>query len=57
MANVSVYNMEGNQVGEIELNDAVFGVEVNENLSAQGSSCSACSITVREHRAQRHVLK
>ena len=32
MANVSVYNIEGNQVGEIELNDAVFGVEINEHL-------------------------
>ena len=32
MANVSVYNMQGNEVGTIELNDAVFGVEVNENL-------------------------
>ena len=32
MAKVSVYNMEGNQVGEIELDDAVFGVEVNEHL-------------------------
>ena len=32
MAKLSVYNLEGNQVGEIELNDAVFGVEVNENL-------------------------
>ena len=32
MANVSVYNIEGNQVGEIELSDAVFGVEVNEHL-------------------------
>ena len=32
MAKLSVYNIEGNQVGEIELNDAVFGVEVNENL-------------------------
>ena len=32
MSKVSVYNMEGNQVGEIELNDAVFGVEVNEHL-------------------------
>ena len=32
MANVSVYNMEGNQVGTIDLNDAVFGVEVNEHL-------------------------
>ncbi len=32
MANVSVYNMEGNEVGALELNDAVFGVEVNEHL-------------------------
>ena len=32
MAKVSVYNMEGSQVGELELNDAVFGVEVNEHL-------------------------
>ena len=32
MAKVSVYNMEGNQVGDIELNDAVFGVEVNDHL-------------------------
>ena len=32
MANVSVYNMEGKEVGTMELNDAVFGVEVNERL-------------------------
>ena len=32
MANVSVYNMEGKEVGTLELNDAVFGVEVNEHL-------------------------
>ena len=32
MAKVSVYNMEGKEVGSIELNDAVFGVEVNEHL-------------------------
>ena len=32
MATVSVYNMEGNEVGTIELSDAVFGVEVNEHL-------------------------
>ena len=30
MANVSVYNMEGKEVGTMELNDAVFGVEVND---------------------------
>jgi large subunit ribosomal protein L4 len=33
MANVSVYNMEGKEVGALELNDAVFGVEVNEHLA------------------------
>ena len=32
MANVSVYNMEGREVGTMELNDAIFGVEVNEHL-------------------------
>ena len=32
MAKVSVYNMEGKEVGTIELNDAVFGVKVNEHL-------------------------
>ena len=32
MANVSVYNMEGNEVGSIELNDAIFGAKVNKHL-------------------------
>ena len=32
MANVAVYNMEGKEVGTLELNDAVFGVEINEHL-------------------------
>ncbi|MDD5832553.1 MAG: 50S ribosomal protein L4 [Clostridiales bacterium] len=32
MANVSVYNMQGSEIGKLDLNDAVFGVEVNENL-------------------------
>ena len=32
MAKVSVYNMEGKEVGKIDLNDAVFGVEINEHL-------------------------
>ena len=35
MANVSVYNMEGNEVGTLELSDAVFGVEIKENLVHQ----------------------
>ena len=32
MANVTVYNMEGNEVGTMELNDAVFGVDIHEHL-------------------------
>ena len=39
MANVSVYNMEGNEVGTIELNDAVFGVEVKEHLVHKAVVC------------------
>ena len=35
MANVSVLNMEGEEVGSMELNDAVFGVEINEHLVHQ----------------------
>jgi large subunit ribosomal protein L4 len=32
MANVAVYNIEGKKVGTLELNDAVFGVEINNHL-------------------------
>ncbi|MCI8706178.1 50S ribosomal protein L4 [Lachnospiraceae bacterium JLR.KK009] len=32
MANVAVYNMEGNEVGSLELSDAVFGAKINEHL-------------------------
>ena len=32
MAKVSVYNMEGKEVGTLDLNDAIFGVEINEHL-------------------------
>ena len=32
MANVAVYNMEGKEVDKIELNDSIFGVEINEHL-------------------------
>ena len=43
MANVSVYNMEGKEVGALELNDAVL--------------LHSLQINVREHRKQRHVLR
>ena len=32
MANVAVYNMEGKEVDSIDLDDAIFGVEVNDHL-------------------------
>ena len=32
MANVSVYNMEGKEVGNLSLSDAIFDVPVNEHL-------------------------
>lgn len=35
MAEVSVLNMEGSEVGKIKLNDAIFGVEINEHLVHQ----------------------
>ena len=56
MANVSVYNIEGKEVGKIDLSDAVFGVEVNEHL-VHMAVASQLAITVREHRKQKHVLK
>ena len=57
MANVSVYNMEGKEVGTIELNDAVFGVEVNEHLVHMAVVNSSLQIIVRELRKQRPVLR
>lgn len=32
MAKVSVYDIEGKEVGDMELNDAIFGIEVNEHI-------------------------
>ena len=56
MANVSVYNIEGKEVGTIELNDAVFGVEVNEHL-VHMAVVSQLAKTVREHRVLRLVQR
>ena len=39
MASVKLYNMEGKEVGSVELNDKVFGVEVNEHDLLPGLSC------------------
>ena len=44
-------------MARLDLNDAVFGVEVNEHLVHHGSSFSSLQITVRVHRKQRLVLE
>ena len=56
MANVSVYNIEGKEVGTIDLSDAVFGVEVNEHLLHM-AVVSNLQINVREHRKQKLAQK
>ena len=56
MANVAVYNIEGKEVGTMELNDAVFGVEVNEHL-VHMAVVNSLQINVRVHRKLKHVLK
>ena len=63
MAKVSVYNMEGKQIDTIELNDAVFGVEVNEHLvhlsliHISGSMKRKCSIWWRLRSLRRERLR
>ena len=52
MANVSVYNIEGKEVGTIELNDAVFGVEVNEHLLHMAV---VNQLANKRHRSRRKV--
>ena len=37
MANVAVYNMEGKEVGKMDLSDSVFGVDINEHLVQKGT--------------------
>ena len=56
MAKVAVYNMEGKEVDSLELNDAIFGVEVNEHL-VHMAVFSSLQTTAREHRRLRPVPK
>ena len=56
MANVSVYNIEGKEVGTIDLNDAVFGVEVNEHL-VHMAVVSQLANKRQEHRKRKLVQK
>ena len=55
MANVTVYNMEGNEVGTMELNDAVFGVETSIWFILL--LFVSLQIIARVLRKQKHVLR
>ena len=46
MATVAVYNMQGAEVGKMDLNDAIFGVEVNEQQRTLGT-CVRCNLLVK----------
>ena len=52
MANVSVLNMEGKEVGSMELNDAVFGVEINEHLVHQAVVLQLANNRQGTHKAK-----
>lgn len=56
MANVAVLNMAGAQVGTIELNDAIFGIEANEHVMHL-AVVQYWQTRDRAHRAQKHALK
>ena len=56
MANVSVLNMEGKEVGSMELNDAVFGVEINEHLVHQEENRGDRKEQVTQDRVQQELL-
>ena len=56
MAKVAVYNMEGKEVDSIELNDSIFGVEINEHL-VHMAVLQQLANNRHEHRKLRHVLK
>ena len=52
MANVAVFDMQGNKVGNVDLADAVFGVEVNENLVHQAVVAQLCNMRQGTQKAK-----
>ena len=53
MANVAVYNMEGKEVDKIELNDSIFGVEINEHLVHMAVLQQLANKLLQERRKQK----
>ena len=51
MANVAVLNMAGAQVGTIELNDAIFGIEANEHVMAVVENLTDRKVPAEQDRA------
>ena len=50
MASVKVYDIEGNEVETLELNDAVFGVEINEHIMHKAVAVSYTHLTLPTNR-------
>ena len=46
MANVSVYNMEGKEVGTMELSDAILAgsIDINPTLQKKATACDYCAL-------------
>lgn len=56
MPKVSVYNVDGSQVGEVELNDAVFGIEPNQHVLYDAVLMQRASLRQGTHKV-KDVLK
>lgn len=56
MPKVAVYNMQGSQVGELELNDDIFGVEVNEHLLHQAVVSNLASLRGGTHATKTRAM-
>lgn len=56
MPRVAVYNMQGSQVGELELNDDIFGIEVNEHLLHQAVVSNQASLRRGTHATKTRAM-
>lgn len=56
MPKVAVYNMQGSQVGELELNDDIFGVEINTHLLHQAVVSNQASLRRGTHATKTRAM-
>ena len=56
MPKVALFNQKGSKVGEIELNDSIFGIEPNNHVYLKQLLCKELPF-VKEHIKLKYVLK